>query len=101
MKQGDFGIKLFFTLLDENNTPLTLAGATSVKLYMAMASDMDDVIEGECAIEDENKGLVSYIVQEGDLTQDGFLYMEVEVNFDSQKFISATIKDRIERRIKQ
>jgi hypothetical protein len=101
MKQGDFGIKLFFTILDENNTPLTLTGATSVMLYMVMASDLDDIIEGACTVEDEDKGLVSYIIQEGDLKTDGYLYMEVEVNFEGQKFISATIKDVVEKRIKQ
>lgn len=100
MKQGDFGIKLYFTILDENNTPLTLTGATSVKLYMTMANDLDAVIEGDCTVEDEDKGLVSYIIQEGDLDHDGYLYMEIEVNFEEQRFISTTIKDTIEKRIK-
>lgn len=101
MKQGDFGIKLFFTILDENNVPVTLTGNTGIKLYMKMASHPDDVIERECSVEDEEKGIVSYIVQEGDLPVDGYLYMEVEVNFEDQKFISSTIKDSIEKRIKQ
>lgn len=99
MKMGDYGTKLSFTICDEDQEPLILAGATSIKLIMAMD---DNAVEQECQVEDEEKGIVSYVVQDGDIPDSGTLYMEIEVQYgDASQFTSTTIKEIVESRVRQ
>jgi hypothetical protein len=97
MKKGTYGQKLKFTVVDENNEPVYLAGA-SVKLYMKLGNNTK---EFDCTIEDDVGGIVSYVIQPNDLDVSGEAKMEIEVTFEGQLFVSEDkIKESIKPRIK-
>lgn len=97
MKVGSYGQKLWFDLVDDEGEPLDLTGAIDVILYFKVGSEVKTFT---CDIEDIEGGQVSYVVEDGDLDKAGTGEFEIEVNYDSQKFISEdklteTIKKRV------
>ena len=95
MKEGDYGTKLVFTILDENNSPLDLTEATEVRIKAKMNDEI--IIDKECAIEGlHTEGIVSYTTQPGDISSHGRILMEIEITFGSlKKFTTSTIKEII------
>lgn len=101
MKEGTYGIKLYFDVVDQDGEILPLDGALSVKLYVQQGTE---VLEFECQIEDADEGLVSYTTKEDDgfTAKVGKEKMEVEVRFEGQLFVSENkMKEPVLKRIKQ
>ena len=98
MKVGEYGIKLFFTIKDENDDPVPLDKGT-VTLYMRVGDGPSK--EFDCFVEDEDNGVVSYTLDEGDIDEPGIVYMELEVTFDGQCFVTEDkITEEIKTRVK-
>jgi hypothetical protein len=104
MKEGDYGATIYFNIKDQDDEPLDLTNYTSIKVILLLND-----IRGERSIDDEGstiqvegdeeEGVVSYRVQEGDLHSHGQLKMEVEVLFEDQRYTSKTVKQIIENKL--
>lgn len=98
MKVGTYGQKLYFTAKDENGEPIDLTTAQKVIAHAKIGDYPKKTFQ--CTIEDPEKGIVSYILKEGDLDNHGIMYIELELIFPDAKFISdETFKIKIKKTI--
>lgn len=94
MKAGDVGTKLRFRVLEKNSDePMVLSNAESVKLITLLRGQR---AEHDCAVDDALGGRISYEIAEGDLFDEGMMFMEVKVVFEDGKKWSST---RVEKEI--
>ena len=97
MKQGDVGVVLTFKIKDSRGKPFDLTGASNVTLVARLGNTF---FEKQCVMVDPPKGVVKYIVQDGDLATAGTLSMELVVEYpDGRKFTSSRISDTVEGRL--
>jgi hypothetical protein len=100
MKVGTYGQKLVFNITKEDGTPLNLSDVISVKAYLLIEGKTRSK-EFPCEVENTLEGIVSYIVEPGDLDSAGIAIIEVEAKFEDRLFVSEdTITERIYGRVK-
>lgn len=84
---GDKGYDINFTLEDANEVAFDLTGSTL--LFKAQKQgDADLKFSGNMAIIDGPAGTCKYTVQEGDFSQPGAYYAEIEASFGGSKVVT-------------
>jgi len=87
--QNDYGYDLEFKLEDAEGNPVSLLGATAIKLFIAEPdADVAKVVD-DCTPTDEEGGLCKYTVKDGDFDEQDKIYeVEIEVTY-ATKVITA------------
>jgi len=86
--KGDKEYDLFFTLFDYNGEPVNLNGASELLLKVQIPGESEIKFSGSMEIIDSSKGEVKYRVKEGDFSQAGKYYAEIEATFEDGQLVT-------------
>jgi hypothetical protein len=84
--QNDKGYDVIFEVVNDDNTPMDLTGATEIKFNVKLEVS---VLSGTCVIVgDATEGICKYVVQANDFPTDGVYKSEVQIKFGTLKTLT-------------
>lgn len=72
----DYGVIIQLQLIRKNGEPYPLTGLTGLKIYLSLKGE---TIERDLTVEDEDEGRVSYVIQEGEMSHRGTLFIQPKI----------------------
>lgn len=92
--EDDYGYDLEFTILDDDDTPINLAGVSSINFLAKKITDTYS-LGGSCTVVSPTDGTCKYTVQNTDFTSAGQFIGEVSVVWAAKKLTFGGIDIRV------
>lgn len=93
MRIGDYGVKLYFSLEDENGDPLQFQEGDAVMLEFVAPSGARRTVD--MVISDPVGGEAYYVLQPGDITEKGEYTLMVILKSDLKRITSQYLKLKV------
>lgn len=81
---GDFGDTMQFTLLEDDETPTDITGATAVAMHVRREREEAVFLNVSMTIIDAPTGRVDYTVVSGNFPEAGIFYIQAQVTLPTQ-----------------
>lgn len=82
--RNDFGYAIEFEISDENGDAINLSNVVAIGLHVWRYGEDTLELDAECSVVDSTAGTCKYIVQSGDLVNDGKFKVELERSYSDR-----------------